>query len=215
MKSISEIANKAELLNSYANLTGYINLFPGSDSEEYRTYVQEYIDSCNPTYLSFDQYPFANGGSTATYMGTLKVIREKALGNKIPFAGCVGTSTSSYSQEPNAEVNAITQGQLNWKVNTLLAYGAKGYTWFTLIQPRSFALVGDENGVTGMDFDRAGLIGADGSKTPVYEKAQLINKWVAKIDSILMDSESVAILAAGNDAQSITGYSDTTYGSII
>lgn len=214
-KSVGSVsAGLSGLLNAYANLIGYINLYPGGDTDEYRQYVQDYIDDCHPTYLSFDQYPFASGGSTFAYMDTLKVIREKAIANHIPFTGCVGTSTSSYSQEPNTEVNEITQAQLNWKVNTLLAYGAKGYTWFTLVQPRSFALVGDEEGTTGMDYDRAGLIGADGSKTLVYDKAKLINKWVSKIDSILMDLESVGIIAAGNDAQYITGYSSKTYGNV-
>ena len=215
VKYINEIGNKTTLLNSYANLIGYANLSTGGDTDAYRKYVQEYIETCHPTMLSFDHYPFANGGSVDFYLKSLKVIREKAIENSISFGGCVGTSTTSYNTKPNTEVNATTQGQINWSVNTLLAYGAKGYTWFTLIQPRNFALYGDEeNGITKMDFKRAGLIGADGSETPVYGMAKSINSWVKRIDSILMDSKSLGVLAVGNDAKHETGFNESSYGNM-
>jgi hypothetical protein len=115
---------------------------------------------------------------------------------------------------------------LKWNVNTLLAYGAKGYNWFTLIQPWYFALEGNGS-IEGMNFNRAGLIGADGSETRNYEAAKEINAWVAGVDSVLMAAKSVDILATGTYAQRNTGVkkatyadmtvsaSNTTYGAIV
>ena len=65
-----------------------------------------------------------------------------------------------------------------------------------------------------MDFERAGLIGADGSKTSVYDMAKSVNQWVQKIDAILMDAENVDILAVGNDAEYATGYNKNCYGNM-
>jgi len=204
---------KTKLLNKYANLIGFVNLLPGQDEELYEEYLDEYILKCNPKMLSFDNYPFADGGSFGWYLTSLKLIREKAIEKNLPFGGFVGTSTASYNDKPNNEKNSITAGELNWSVNTLLAYGAKSYTWFTLIQPRSYALVGSEDEITSMDFERVGLIGANGEETNAYGYAQAINQWVANIDHILMESESVALLATG-DAATTTGYTTNSDESV-
>ena len=116
----------------------------------------------------------------------------------IPFTGCIGTTTGSYAQKAVTETNALTEAQMRWNVNTMLAYGAKGITWFTLIEPFEMALEGSDGTTTGMDFTRVGLIGVNGEQNPItYGAAKNINSWVATVDGILMDSTSKKVLADG------------------
>ena len=83
-----------------------------------------------------------------------------------------------------------------------MAYGAKGINWFTLLEPYSFALKGSDGNITGMDFNRAGVIGANGNPTQVYNYVKNVNSWIGQIDGILMNCKNVAVLADGilNDA---------------
>ena len=218
-KNITDIKDKASLLNKYSNLIGYVNLFPdynqnGTLDNRYESYLETYIENCNPTVLSYDDYPFADGESVEDckwYFSNLAIIRKYAEQENIPFIGYIGTG-ENYKQNVITTNNILpTNAQLKWNVNTVLAYGAKGYNWFTLIQPWYMAMTGTDGNFTGMDFNRLGLIGADGSKTRHYDAAKDINAWVGKIDAILMESESVDILAKGTYAQSNTNVAKTTY----
>lgn len=221
-KNITEIKNKALLLNKYSNLLGYVNLYPdynqdGSLDGRYEGYLETYIKNCNPTVLSYDDYPFADGESVENcewYFNNLAIIRNYASDANIPFIGYIGTG-EDYTQNVTSTTNTLpTNEQLKWNVNTLLAYGAKGYNWFTLIQPWYMAMTGTDGAFTGMDFNRLGLIGADGSKTRNYNAAKEVNAWVGKIDSILMEAESVDILAKGTYAQSNTNIAKVTYDNM-
>ncbi len=217
-KTIDAIMNKTSLLNGFANLIGYVNLFPGykSITGSYVRYLDEYIAKCNPKTLSFDYYPFSVGDSIEScnhYFGNLSVIREKALANNLSFMGCIGTGEDYTQAAIYTNDELPTAEQLAWNVNTMLAYGAKGYNWFTLIQPWYFALEGDGS-VEGMDFDRCGLIGANGEPTRNYSAAKEINAWTGVVDSVLMDSESIDVLAKGTYAQSNTGITGSNYGDM-
>lgn len=220
-KYMKDIAPKAMLLNTYSNLSGYVNLYPDFHSYRegtvYKNYLNDYITKCNPKELAFDDYPFSTGESVEDsehYFNNLKLIRQYATDANIPFIGYIGTG-EDYTQNVISTSNTLpTNEQLKWNVNTLLAYGAKGYNWFTLIQPWYMAMTGTDGNFTGMDFNRLGLIGADGSKTRHYDTAKEVNAWVAKIDSILMEAESVDILAKGTYAQRNTNISKTTYSDM-
>ena len=197
-KTIDEIAAKTKLLNTYSNLTGFVNLFPVC-RERFSIYFDEYIEKCEPKELSYDYYPFSSvHGSVKEYFNSLANIRNASMNANIPFTGCIGTTTGSYAQSAVNETNTLTEAQMRWNVNTTLAYGAKGITWFTLIEPFEMALKGSDGTTTGMDFTRVGLIGANGEKNPTtYDAAKNINAWVANVDGILMDSTSLTVLADG------------------
>ncbi len=212
-KTVSEIADKSTLINSYTNLLGYVNLYGDYtlNNTQYKAYLAEAISELNPKVLSFDHY----SGTTSTngaksYFGSLEAIREASLTNDIPFIGFISTGDDYTPNAIYTDDDAPTPEQIKWNVNTLLAYGAKGYNWFTLIQPWYFALEGDGE-IEGMDFDRCGLIGANGEPTRNYDVAQEINTYVATIDHILMASTSVDVLAVGTSAQTQTGISKTSY----
>ena len=215
-KTVAEISNKSLLINAYTNLFGYVNLYGDYtlDNTQYKAYLAEVIAQINPKVLSFDHY----NGTTSTngaksYFGSLEAIREAGLENDIPFIGFISTGDDYTQDAVYSDDSLPTPEQIKWNVNTMLAYGAKGYNWFTLIQPWYFALEGDGE-IEGMDFDRCGLIGANGEPTRNYDVAQEINTFVAGIDHILMASTSLDVLAVGTNACSATGINKATYGDM-
>lgn len=229
--TIQEIKNKFKLVNGYNKLTAYVNLYPavgGGTTEDtlnstYNRYVQEYIDSCNPEFISFDCYPFTSKNGNSRYcqifFNALNLIKNKAQENNLPFWGYIGTHEPLNTVPVITENAAPTAAQLYWSTNMHLAYGAKGMQWFTLIEPWFFALEGyqDDDGtyvLTGMDFDRCGLIGANGEPTRHYSNAKAINSWIGKIDSVLMESENCALLAKGTYAKQVSGITAEAYGEL-
>lgn len=212
-KTVSEIANKSVLLNKFTNLIGYSNLYGDYtlNNASYKAYLVEVINKLNPKVLSFDHYNGTTSSNGArSYFGSLAALREVSLDNNIPFIGFVSTG-EDYTQGPIYTDDLLpTAEDIRWNVNTMLAYGAKGYNWFTLIQPWYFALEGDSE-IEGMDFDRCGLIGANGEETRNYGTAKAINSFVSSIDHILMASTSVDVLVTGAYAQHETGISKAAY----
>ena len=208
MQSYAPYSTRA---NTYCNLTGYMNLLPyyshlTDDIETYRSYLDEYCRTCKPRVISFDHYVWTKK-AIPEHFKNLSIVREKAKEYHIPFWGVVqaGDSESGKSGDDNI---MPTLGQTKWHVNTMLAYGAKGIQYFPLMQPYFYTY---KNGVAGQDFNRSGLIGANGAKTEFYSQAQTVNKQIQAVDEVLMNAISTDILAVGTQAQNQTGITKTTY----
>ena len=187
----------------------------------YIEYMEQYIKAYNEKMICYAYYVFdgvAIGGCLWNRMGyfdNLSVIRELALKHNKTFRAAIGAGSNWNDAriEMSPDVNPgkhPTQPELFWNVNTVLAYGARGYTYFPIIQPYYFAYT--KNGQ--YDFNRNGLIGADGSKTRWYEPAKIINKWVATIGEVLAQSINKEIVVVGEIAQHDTGVSRTSYGPL-
>ena len=85
---------------------------------------------------------------------------------------------------------------MRWSANTSLAYGAKGLQYFPVLQPSHFAYAETNR----MDFQRNGILGAWGNKTQWWYYAQNINKQVAAIDEVLMNSVNEGVIVTGEQA---------------
>ena len=93
-------------------------------------------------------------------------------------------------------------------VGTQLAFGSKGIQYFTLFQPTYFAPVKDENGtVSDYDFDRNGLIGADGTTTKWFDYAKAMNAQIEAVDVVLMNSMNKGVIVTGSEAREHMGTS--------
>jgi hypothetical protein len=145
------------------------------------------------------------------YFNNLKMVKAAADKAGIPFQAIIGTGVDySPSTVNTTELNTLITGEmLAWNANTPIAYGAKGISWFTLVQPTYVALHGDDGSLAGIDPNRSGLIGADGSTNWKYDAAKSINAWLASVDHILMDAEHVGVIAFGTQTQKYTGATDT------
>lgn len=165
------------------------------DREKYNQYIEEYVTTCEPMYLSFDYYLWDKGRSKAGYFYNVDTIRKYAEKYDIPFWCYIqaGGQWNDGGQYFDSDEYYPTEGQLHWNVNTALAYGAKGLEYFPTIQPLYFA-----NALTtDYDFQRNGLIGAWGNKTQWWYYAKNANEQVVAVDSVLMNSVNKGVIASG------------------
>ncbi len=219
---ISDWSALGKKVNQHGDLTGYVNLFPYwstlGTTDTYKNYLTEYIEAFQPKYLSYDYYVFSRidesgVGEDIAYdeqMKNLTMLREAAKTNNIPFWSFVQAG-SNWNDDIEimygTSNNTPNKGEFNWQANIALAFGAKGISYFPLIQPHYFALTrgglfGLSTSTIKMDYDRNGLIAADGSTTIWYDYAVEMNKQIASIDDVLMNATNKGLVVSGGTAAS-------------
>jgi len=217
--NIGKVYDAYEKLN-IADKHLYTNLYPVYGKTvfekdfniDYRGYVESYLQKVKTRFLSYDYYPFYFKGeglkNANQYYYNLSVTRE--LANKYHMPLWVFVQAGGQWQcegKPSIELYPSREEML-WNVNTNLAFGAKSIQYFTLIQPEVY-MVTD----TGLDFTRIGLIGGDGSKNIWYDYVKEINRHIAAIDDILMNSVNVGVIPVGKNAErDVTGNELITSG---
>lgn len=182
-------------------IVGSGNLCPcweENEREKYHQYVEEYISTCEPPYVSFDFYVHDSGRTKADYFYNMDVIRHYAEKYGIPFWLYIqaGGQWNDGAQQFDSSDYYPTEGQLHWNVNTALAYGTKGIQYFPTIQPYHFAYAMTNE----FDFQRNGLLGAWGNKTQWWYYAKNVNEQVAAVDSVLMNAVNKGVIASGTEA---------------
>lgn len=196
---LSVYTKLTEVLSQEIGIWCYQNLnnIKIDQKEAGERYLKEYCETQNPTYISFDLYPFdlKYRGKEDVYLFNLAIYREFAEKYNIPFWAYVAAG-SQWNDEKNyfeSEGYYPNEGEFDWSVNVNLVFGAKGIQYFPLFQPYWFAYA--TNGE--YDFERNGLIGAWGNKNRWYYYAQDINEHIAVIDEVLMNAKSEGVLATG------------------
>ncbi len=164
----------------------YINLFPTYASNEqlgnngdkipaYRDHLRQYLDIVHPALVSYDHYQFTTKGDTADYFLNLAMVRRAALDAKVPFLNIVQAS----SWAPSMRVPG--PDEMRYLVNTTLAYGAQGISYYIYCCPNH----------------RGGIANADGSPTELYWALQVLNREFAAVATELQDLASVGVYHAG------------------
>lgn len=109
------------MLPSYAN-----EVYIGST---YRSYMRKYFEKLHPSYASLDNYPCNRfNWDGKTYYHDLEMMRETAQENNCKVFGFVQVYSSDASRD-------VSESDLSWQVNSLLAYGAKGLWYFYFRNP--------------------------------------------------------------------------------
>ena len=109
------------MLPSYAN-----QVYIGST---YRAYMKKYFEKLHPAYASLDNYPCNRfNWENKTYYHDLEMMRETAQENNCKIFGFVQVYSSDASRD-------VSESDLSWQVNSLLAYGAKGLWYFYFRNP--------------------------------------------------------------------------------
>ena len=187
----------------YSDLLYYVNLFPNYAAESqllgpnssltnitYEEYLEAYCSKVRPQMLSVDNYPtnvkFPNMADY--YFDQLELNSKVASKYKIPWWTFVLT-TEHYSYRQVSEVD------VDWQVNTALAYGSKGIQYFCYQEPYEFT--------TGNIAKGGSLIDSNGNKTEVYDYCQRINGQVSRMDHVLMNSTCIARMAFNNSPSKI------------
>jgi hypothetical protein len=138
--------------------------------------------SKEPDVLSFDHYPFLNDGVfIEDYYWNLEIIRRQALRAGIDFWTYIQSVGTEGMVQP-------TEEQMRYQIYTNLAYGAKGYIYFTYETPGIEA--------AGKPF-YGGLILPDGSQNVTYEYAKDINAEVLELGPTLSTLTSMEVYHTG------------------
>lgn len=164
----------------------YINLFPTYATNEqlgnkgdlvsaYTEHLKQFVDIVKPQLISYDHYHFAVGGDTAQYFLNLGLIRDAALKAGVPFLNIVQAATWTPSMRiPHTN-------EVRWLVNTSLAYGAQGVSYYV------YSCAGH----LGM------LANADGTPTPLYQGLKPVNRDFVAMAAQLQPLKSVGAYHCG------------------
>lgn len=182
------------------NVIPYMNLFPLASvgtANLYEQYLREYLETCPVPYLSYDRYLF-NEGNNLTFANdhfvNMSMVRKLTEEYGVPFWCFVqaGAQWNDAMQRFDSTGYWPTEGAFKWQANTSLAFGAKGLQYFPLLQPYWFAWAQTEE----FDFQRNGLISAWSTKNQWWYYAQKVNKQIAAVDEVLMNSVNKGIIAS-------------------
>ena len=167
----------SEFLTKIPNKEVYINLFPmyakasQTGNTTYEAHIVEYLNKVPTKSLSFDYYALkAQNDIDNKYYTNLDLVREKTLGNKMPFwvitqAGPINTGT--------IDPNETTQ---RWSVWSNIALGSKGISYFTYWTPTPEANLGP------VGF----MVLRDGTKRDIYYWIKQINADIKTIGKKLL-----------------------------
>ena len=166
----------------------------------YEQYIGEYLAKVPTKFLSYDFYPFykADGGNEniPRYFKNLAVAKKLCDEHKIPLWTFVQAG-GQWGQENKPSVDIYpSEGEFLFDVNANLAYGVKSIQYFTLIEPQEFSHTDQ-----GSDFNRIGILGANGKKTSWYGMVQKANRHIHAIDHVLMNASCEGVIAVGETAQ--------------
>lgn len=178
-------------------------------SAKYETYLNNYIATTGANYLLFDLYPMATyQGNTKAFWGQwlnlLGLFAAISAENNIPWWG-YAQAGGNFEGAGETAFRIVSEGELNYNVNTMLAFGAKGIMYFPCCVPMGYAENDDINP------NDNGLINKYGQKTPRYYYAQQINKQIQACDEYLMNCIFKGVIqksgSNGNDGNHPSVYS--------
>ena len=190
--------------NSLGYWTNEWNMFGYCEPITFKDYMNNYLQGANPSMLSFTQYiyggdkPQPEANVDRNLFDLLAVYRQYAIDEEKPFwrmlqAG--GQQNDSASWIPSTAPYP-NEGETLFDVNMSLAYGAKAIQYFPLVQPMYYAYAPDYT----YDFERCGLIGANGNLTRWYYYAKRANEQIQAVDEYLMHAASEGIIVHGETA---------------
>ncbi len=172
----------------------YINLFPTYATNEqlgntgdvvtaYTEHLQQFVDIVKPDLISYDHYHFTARGDNAQYFLNLGLIREAALKAGVPFLNIV----QACSWTPSMRVPSTNE--VRWLVNTSLAYGAQGISYYV------YSHVNHEGALATLD----------GEPTLLYHGLKNVNRDFAAIATELQPLTSLAAYHTGEAPMGAVG----------
>lgn len=207
-QSLSDIGCFIENYKTALNILGikdkgyYVNLLPvcsfiGAPTIEcWEQYLERAVLDAKLEYLSYDFYVFQTPGISKdnvsaglySHMEAAKEISDK-YGN-IPYGVCVPTGGYWKEEADNVGTRRPEPEEIEWIVNTHLAFGCKMITYFTLCNPISFFKY--------LPHGATGILSPDGEKSTLFDAVKNANEQVAAVDEYLLKSINKHVLAIGD-----------------
>ena len=190
--------------NALGRWSGTNTLFGTTQPITFDEYLSKYFDKTNYKMFSATQYPYKTANMSdenfiprlfdnLTYYRELTIEKEKPFWRMMQAGGQWNDASAwipSVEPYPN-------EAETLFDVNVSLAYGAKAIQYFTLVEPLHFAYA--EGGT--YDYERNGIIGANGNLTRWYYYVQRANKQIQAVDEYLMNSASDGVIIHGTTAR--------------
>ncbi|MFA6808818.1 MAG: hypothetical protein WCR27_07480 [Eubacteriales bacterium] len=157
-------------------------------------YLDEYFKNINGMkFYSYDLYPFVGKEDSIKpdYFKNLVLVREYASKYNVPFFTFI---QAGGNLDNDSNWRTPTEGEMLWQINTSIAFGAKGYQFFTYNTPPEFPFSTLEN---------MGLVNRYGKKTPMYYYAQKANNQIKACDDKLMQSALEGVIVTDKSPASI------------
>jgi hypothetical protein len=158
----------------------YINLFGDHATPRqmgvptYAEYLDNYVQTVHPTFLSYDHYAMmADGTVRDGYFRNLQTMRAAALRTDLPFWNIVLSNAHYKYAEP-------TDAGFRFQLYTTLAYGARGISYFTYFTPN----IGNY---------RLGPIDQYGHKTRTWDMLRNVNLQLHRIGPVYLKLRSVGV----------------------
>ena len=180
-------------MNRYApGKIRFFNLLPAVsaknlETSDYRTYLEDFVETVNPPFLSVDIYPVKTNNKGEIYVEpilykTMEVIRNVSEESNRPFWSYILSNKHWNYPKPTREY-------LRFAVFTALAYGAQGLTYYSYVMP---------------DFDKGkgeysdAPIDWDGKRTDVWYMVRDINKEVHNLEDVFLGTKVIDISQTGS-----------------
>jgi hypothetical protein len=161
-----------------------------------QTYYNEYAQIGLP-YLSYDIYPFEGvfPEIRSDYYEQLELIlKTSQTHDLIPIAFIQTCSFAKHVRIPTA-------AEINFHVNSSLAYGAKGIQYFTYFLPLENEL----------ETFKGALVDASGNRTERYDDVQAINAYLDRISRYLIDATIQAVVREETLIKTTFKHKNSTY----
>jgi hypothetical protein len=163
----------------------YINLFPNYagpgtlGAADYDAYLEQFVETCRPTILSYDHYALLEGGGLRPeYFANLEAMRRAAVKHKLPFWNIVLAACHFNYRE-------VTAADFRFQAYTSLAYGARGLAYFKYFTP-------------SLGNYRAGPIDQFGHETPTWHAMRSVNLQIEKLAPTLLNLSSDRVYHFGD-----------------
>ena len=185
----------SNLFSSYAEKS---QLFGSKESGTYRKYVEDYVSTVNPDYLSYDFYALRRSGFSGiihpNWLCDLELYATLGKQNNIPFYLYFLTTKHLIM----AEINYYRE--VAWQCYSAMAYGVRGLQTFSYW---SYFIPDQNTNNLG-----TGLVDAEGKPMPCYYAVQEVFSEIRAFEDLYMSFDWEETMSLG-----LTG-SGTYYGLV-
>lgn len=171
----------------------YINLLPtyasnaqlGTEGDKvtaYRKHLDRYVGEVKPDLISYDHYQFTRSGDAGDYFLNLELIRRKALAADVPFLNIVQSSSWVPGEAASPHSPRVPgPDELRFLVNTSLAYGAQGISYY----------------IYSHRTHEGGMVDVEGNTTALHDEASVSNPTFVSIAGELRTLSSLGAFHCG------------------
>lgn len=157
-------------------------------AKDYATYLEDFVCTVNPSFLSFDIYPVKLDKQNRLYVEpllypTLEEVRRVSKESGRPFWSYVLSNKHWNYPKPTREF-------LRFAIFTALAYGSQGLSYYTYLMPDFDKDVG-EYSFAPIDWN--------GNRTDVWYMVRDVNTEVRNLEDIFLGAEIIEVSQTGKD----------------